>query len=68
MKSTAKVLWFARGGGIARCGPFKSQVAAVDAMRLVKKVNGSEFPPDIFVWPEAPNATTRTQKGSGGDR
>jgi hypothetical protein len=32
-----KVEWFAKGGGIARCGPFKTQVEAVNAMRLVKR-------------------------------
>jgi len=32
-----KVSWFARGGGIARCGPFKTQIEATNAMRLVKK-------------------------------
>lgn len=32
-----RVQWFARGGGIARCGPFKDQIAATNAMRLVKK-------------------------------
>lgn len=31
-----KIVWFAKGGGIAKCGPFKSQIEAVDAMRLVK--------------------------------
>jgi hypothetical protein len=45
--------WFARGGGIARCGPFDSQVKAVAAMRLVRrKPTDPEFPPDVFVWPE----------------
>jgi len=28
-----KLQWFARGGGIAKCGPFKSQVEASAAMR-----------------------------------
>jgi hypothetical protein len=32
-----KTVWFAKGGGIARCGPFKTQIEATDAMRLVKK-------------------------------
>jgi len=49
--SVAKIVWFARGGGIARCGPYPTQVAAVDAMRLADKTRG-EFPPDVFVWPE----------------
>jgi hypothetical protein len=30
-----KLQWFARGGGIAKCGPFASQVEATDAMRMV---------------------------------
>jgi len=36
-RKTKKIVYFARGGGIAKCGPFKSQIEAVDAMRLVKK-------------------------------
>lgn len=61
-----KVQWFARGGDIARMGPFKTQVEASNALRLVPQVNvrmrGTEFetgrvitllfPPDAFVWPE----------------
>lgn len=31
-----KIVWFAKGGGIAKCGPFSSQVKATNAMRLVK--------------------------------
>jgi hypothetical protein len=31
-----RIKWFARGGGIAKCGPFKSQIEATEAMRLVK--------------------------------
>lgn len=45
-----KIEWYARGGGIAKCGPFKSQVEAVDAMRLADRYG--TFPNDIFVWPE----------------
>jgi hypothetical protein len=29
-----KLVWYARGGHIAKCGPFDSQVEAVAAMRL----------------------------------
>ena len=29
--------WYAKGGGFARCGPFKSQKAATDAMRLIQR-------------------------------
>jgi len=48
-----KIVWWARGGGIAKCGPFDSQIEAVDAMRLKKKPGQTqEFPPDVFVWPE----------------
>lgn len=36
-KKKKRVLWFARGGGIARCGPFDTQIDAVNAMRLVKR-------------------------------
>jgi hypothetical protein len=36
-----KTLWFAKGGGIARCGPFKSQAEASAAMRLAKPVRRS---------------------------
>ena len=48
-----KIVWFARGGDIARCGPYESQIEAVDAMRLKKKPGqNQEFPSDVFVWPE----------------
>ena len=49
-----KIVWFAKGGGIARCGPFKDQITAVNAMRLAKKAaeQRKEFPDDVFVWPE----------------
>jgi hypothetical protein len=48
-----KIVWFARGGDIARCGPYESQIEAVNVMRLVKKPGqNQEFPPDVFVWPE----------------
>ena len=65
---TKKVKWFARGGGIAQMGPFDTQIAATNAMRLVKRPartriahdgclvhepeQRQEFPPDVFVWPE----------------
>jgi len=32
-----KIVWFAKGGGIAKCGPFKDQIEATNAMRLVKR-------------------------------
>lgn len=37
MAKKKKVRWFARGGGIAKCGPFDSQIEATNAMRLVKR-------------------------------
>lgn len=48
-----KIVWFARGGGIVRVGPFKSQIEATNAMRLVAKEGRRDvFPDDVFVWPE----------------
>lgn len=53
-----KLQWFARGGGIARCGPFKTQVDAVEAMRHVDDAPRGHvgpwgiFPADMLVWPE----------------
>lgn len=54
-KKKAKVLWFARGGEISRCGPFESQVEAWKAMRYTeehKKIFRSDHPRDTAVWPE----------------
>lgn len=55
----AKVVWFAKGGGIAKMGPFKSQAEAARHIRLVKSeatrwapAQQAEFPADAFVWPE----------------
>ena len=45
-----KIVWFARGGGIVKMGPFKSQVEATNALRLAK--DRDRFPEDAFVWPE----------------
>lgn len=42
------IVWYARGGDIAKSGPHRTQMKAVDAMRLVK----GGFPADVFVWPE----------------
>ena len=47
-RTKRKIQWFARGGGIAQCGPFKDQIQATEAMRLVS----GGFPEDVFVWPE----------------
>jgi len=52
--ATKVVVWFARGGGIERCGPFKSHVEAVKAMRLVARAGDTapRYPNDMSVWPE----------------
>jgi hypothetical protein len=34
-----KIDWFARGGGIAKCGPFGSQAEATAAMRQVTETD-----------------------------
>lgn len=48
-----KIVWFARGGGIVRAGPYKSQVEATKALIMVNSPDGSpRFPLDAFVWPE----------------
>lgn len=36
-RRTKRVVYFAKGGGIARCGPFDTQIEATNAMRLVKR-------------------------------
>ncbi len=40
--------WFAKGGGVSRAGPFKSDVEAAKAMTLV---DGGK-PEDFAIWPE----------------
>lgn len=63
MVTVRAIVWFAKGGGIAKCGPFPTQIAATNALRLVKrgenyvrsygiKEDNSIFPADVFVWPE----------------
>lgn len=50
-----RVKWYAAGGGIAKCGPFASQVEAWEAMRLSKierERQRLEHPRDTRVWPE----------------
>ena len=37
MTKKRKIKWFAKGGGIAKCGPFDTQIEATNAMRLVKR-------------------------------
>ncbi len=48
------VRWYAAGGGIKKCGPFKSQREAYQAMRLIPELiqGGCPYPKDILVWPE----------------
>lgn len=59
-----EVLWFARGGGIARSGPFKTQVEAAKALVLVSSgpLGAPRFPPDAFVWPEEVHPKKRAKK------
>ena len=52
-----RIVWYARGGGIAKMGPFDSQVRATDALRLgpdtkIFRNSSLIFPSDAFVWPE----------------
>lgn len=53
MSKKKKILWFAKGGGIVKMGPFPTQIGATNALRLVP-VKGSNkiFPDDAFVWCE----------------
>lgn len=62
------IQWYARGGGIAKAGPFDTQIQAVESIREItetyeewlRATAGREhrsrlcggFPPDAFVWPE----------------
>lgn len=65
--SKKKIVWFARGGGIAKAGPFDTQIDAVNSMRLTEETQEQYkkslwshtrdrlrggFPDDVFVWPE----------------
>lgn len=43
------VVWFARGGGVKRMGPFATQAQAARALVLT---NDRGFPDDAFIWPE----------------
>jgi len=47
-KSEQKFLWFAKGGGAVRLGPFNSQLEAFEAIRNPK---GNHYD-DAFVWAE----------------
>lgn len=47
------VVWYAKGEGVARTGPFKSAYLAKQAMRLVPLFEERERLPEGFaVWPE----------------
>ena len=61
MSSTLKIVWFARGAGIKKAGPYPTQVEAVAAMR------GTSGDPvaGCFVWPESvapPEKKRKTRK------
>ena len=50
-------VWYARTREIERMGPFRSQVIAFKAMRLVLRPgetisSPARYPPDLLVWPE----------------
>jgi hypothetical protein len=51
-KPAKKIVWFARGGELAKSGPYHTQVAAVNAVRLANPKDNDVFPPNAFVWPE----------------
>ena len=58
-----KIAWFAKGGGIAKMGPFRTQVEASNALRLEPvKDSNKIFPDDAFVWCEEIN-TRRSANG-----
>ena len=51
---TNDVVWYAAGGGIAKCGPFASQVEAWEAMRYAADIRATlriDHPADTRVWP-----------------
>ena len=51
---TKTIKWFARGGGLLKCGPYDSQIEATNALRLTAEPD--VFPSDAFVWPEKVDA------------
>ncbi len=60
-KKQKTIVWYAKGGGIAKIGPYPTQVAATNAIRLEPPRITREshilhavavFPVDAFVWPE----------------
>lgn len=54
-----KIQWFARGGGIAKCGPFKDQVVATEAMRQVTETDRQ------YTWVVAMHGPVRPQLKGG---
>lgn len=61
MRHAGKVKWYASGGGIARWGPFDTQMEAYQKMRLTQDARERQrlakgpdmpYPKDIVVWPE----------------
>lgn len=54
MKKVTK--WYARGGGMSRMGPFRTQEDACEALRYsdaMREETGMLFPENAFVWPES---------------
>lgn len=55
--STTNILWYARGGNIARMGPFQSQVEAQRALQLAVEPGEESpclprYPANAYTWPE----------------
>ncbi len=66
-KSKTEIVWFARGGGIAKMGPYRNQIEAVNSLRLrktPKSFDADLFPPDAFVWPEYAPKERKTKNES----
>lgn len=66
---TTKVQWFAAGGGLARSGPYPTQMDAYEAMTLTSEARERQrreygvdmpYPRDVVVWPERSSRKTRT--------
>ena len=53
--SRTKIVWYARGGGLSRVGPFDSLVKAWEAMRYSDELRAKtryDHPEHTVVWPE----------------
>jgi hypothetical protein len=49
-----RIVWYAAGLCIVRSGPYRTQVEAVHAMRLVGSTDEMPiYPHDMRTWPEA---------------